>query len=60
VYEAKEAADKKVVLEGLNADFATEKAFVLNCQINAANCLIVESLSYKYSINETLVEGLLK
>jgi hypothetical protein len=60
VYEAKEVADHKIVLEGLNADFATEKAFVLNCQINAANCLIVESLSYKYSINNTLVEGLLK
>ena len=60
VYEAKDFAENKVVLEGLNADFATEKAFVLNCNINSANCLIVESLGYKYSINETLVEGLLK
>ena len=60
VYEAKESADKKVVLEGLNADFATEKAFVLNCNLDKANCLIVESLNYKYSINETLVEGLVK
>ena len=60
VYEAKEAADKKVVLEGLNADFATEKAFTLNCNLNKANCLIVESLGYKYTINDTLVEGLIK
>ena len=60
VYEAKEAADKKVVLEGLNADFATEKAFTLNCNLNKANCLIVESLGYKYTINDTLVEGLVK
>jgi hypothetical protein len=60
VYEAKEAADKKVVLEGLNADFATEKAFVLSCNVDKANCLIVESLNYKYAINETLVEGLIK
>lgn len=60
VYEAKETADKKVVLEGLNADFATEKAFTLNCNLNKANCLIVESLGYKYTINDTLVEGLIK
>ena len=60
VYEAKETADKKVVLEGLNADFATEKAFTLNCNLNKANCLIVESLGYKYTINDTLVEGLVK
>lgn len=60
VYEAKETVDKKVVLEGLNADFATEKAFTLNCNLNKANCLIVESLGYKYTINDTLVEGLVK
>lgn len=60
VYEAKETADKKVVLEGLNADFATEKAFTLNCNLSKANCLIVESLGYKYTINDTLVEGLVK
>ena len=60
VYEAKKTTDKKVVLEGLNADFATEKAFTLNCNLNKANCLIVESLGYKYTINDTLVEGLVK
>ena len=60
VYEAKKAANKKVILEGLNADFATEKAFKLSCKLDTANCLIVEKLNYKYSINETLVEGLLK
>ena len=60
IYEAKETVDKKVVLEGLNADFATEKAFTLNCNLNKANCLIVESLGYKYTINDTLVEGLVK
>jgi hypothetical protein len=60
VYEARETADKKVILEGLNADFATEKAFILNCNLNKANCLIVESLGYKYTINDTLVEGLVK
>ena len=60
VYEAKETVDKKVVLEGLNADFATEKAFTLNCNLNKANCLIIESLGYKYTINDTLVEGLVK
>jgi hypothetical protein len=60
VYEAKEATNENVVLEGLNADFTTEKAFVLNCKVDTTKCLIVESLNYKYSINNTLVEGLLK
>lgn len=59
-YEAKRALGKHIVLEGLNADFATEKAFVLNCKVDTENCLIVESLNYKYTINNTLVEGLLK
>jgi hypothetical protein len=60
IYEATKVEDKSIVLEGLNADFATEKAFVLNCKLDTANCLIVESLNYKYNINNTLVEGLLK
>lgn len=60
VYEAKETANEKVILEGLNTDFAAEKAFTLNCKVDTAKCLIVESLNYKYSINNTLVEGLLK
>lgn len=59
-YEAKVNADKQVILEGLNADFASEKAFVLNCKVDTANRLVVESLSYKYTVNDTLVEGLLK
>ena len=59
IYEAKKNADK-IILEGLNADFASTKAFVLNCKLDTANCLIVESLSYNYMINNTLVEGLLK
>ena len=59
-YETKRAIGKHLVLEGLNADFATEKAFVLNCKVDTENCLIVESLNYKYTINNTLVEGLLK
>jgi hypothetical protein len=60
IYETKETADKTIVLEGLNADFASEKAFTLNCKVDAENRLIVESLGYKYTINDTLVEGLLK
>ncbi len=60
IYETKEIADKTIVLEGLNADFASEKAFTLNCTVDAENRLIVESLNYKYTINDTLVEGLLK
>ena len=60
VYEAKKAANKKVVLEGANADFTSEKAFTLNCKVDTENCLIVESLNYKYSINNTLVEGSIK
>ena len=60
IYEATKTADNKLVLEGLNADFATEKAFVLNCNLDTANRLIVESLNYKYTINNTLVEGLTK
>lgn len=59
-YEAKVTSDKQLVLEGLNADFASEKAFMLNCKVDAENRLIVESLNYKYTINNTLVEGLLK
>jgi hypothetical protein len=60
IYETKETADKTIVLEGLNADFASEKAFTLNCKVDTENRLIVESLTYKYTINDTLVEGLLK
>ena len=59
VFEAKKE-NNKIILEGLNADFATEKAFVLNCNLDTANRLVVESLSYKYTINNTLVEGLAK
>ena len=59
IYEAKKNADK-IILEGFNEDFASTKAFVLNCKLDTANCLIVESLSYNYMINNTLVEGLLK
>ena len=60
IYEACSATANTVILEGLNADFATEKAFTLNCKVDLENRLIVESLNYKYSINNTLVEGLLK
>ena len=59
-YEAKINADKQVILEGLNADFASEKAFILSCKVDTNNRLVVESLSYKYTVNDTLVEGLLK
>lgn len=59
-YETKRAIGKVLVLEGLNADFASEKAFTLNCKVDTENRLIVESLNYKYTINNTLVEGLLK
>ena len=59
-YETKRALGKSIVLEGLNADFTTEKAFTLSCKVDTENCLIVESLNYKYTINNTLVEGLLK
>ena len=59
-YEAKVNADKQVILEGLNADFASEKAFILSCKVDTNNRLVVESLSYKYTVNDTLVEGLLK
>lgn len=59
-YEAKANTDKQIILEGLNADFASEKAFILNCKVDTANRLVVESLSYKYTVNDTLVEGLLK
>jgi hypothetical protein len=59
-YETNKVIDRTLVLEGLNADFASEKAFTLNCKIDTENRLIVESLNYKYTINNTLVEGLLK
>lgn len=59
-YETKRIIGKALVLEGLNTDFTSEKAFTLNCKVDSENCLIVESLNYKYTINNTLVEGLLK
>lgn len=59
-YETKKAIGRTIVLEGLNADFASEKAFTLSCKVDTENCLIVESLNYKYTIDNTLVEGLLK
>jgi hypothetical protein len=60
IYETKEVNNKTIVLEGLNVDLASEKAFILNCKVDAENRLVVESLNYKYTINNTLVEGLLK
>ena len=59
-YEAVKAEGKTLVLEGLNADFATEKVFTLACKVDTESRLVVESLNYKYTINNTLVEGLLK
>ena len=44
--------------EGINKEFAKDKAFRLNCSINESKTLITESFGYKYNINETLVEGL--
>jgi hypothetical protein len=57
VYEAVRVADGRIILEGLNSDFASEKAFKLNCKLNTANRLIIESLNYNYTINENLVKG---
>jgi hypothetical protein len=60
IYEAKKATNNRIILEGFNNDFTSKKAFILSCKLDTANCLVVESLNYKYSINNTLVEGLVK
>jgi len=48
----------KLVFEGYNKDFSTDRSFKLNTQINEEKELVTESLEYKFKINTTLVEGL--
>lgn len=44
--------------EGYNKDFASDKAFTLNCKLTEAKEIITESVGYNYKIGESLVEGL--
>lgn len=49
------------VYEGVNEDLAKDGKFTLNCFREAGGkILMAESLAYKYTINNTLVEGLAK
>ena len=46
-------------LVGTNEDLAKGKAFTLNCKLDQ-KVLVAESLEYKYSVRNNLVEGLIK
>ncbi len=54
---AKEDAGK-LIFEGINKDLVEDGELHLHCSINENKCLITESFGYKYTINDTLVEGL--
>lgn len=47
-----------LILEGYNKDLTEEKAFTVKGALEGGNQFITESFGYKYTINETLVEGL--
>ena len=57
--ESKKGELGRVTLEGYNKDLAEDAHFTLNCLLeDSGKCLITEGFGYKYTINNTLVEGL--
>ena len=49
----------KIILEGYNKELAEDSHFTLNCLLeDSGKCLVTEGFGYKYTINNTLVEGL--
>lgn len=52
--------DAKVVLTGLNEMLDKNSNFNMNCTVENGTKLIAESLSYKFTVDNTLVEGLVK
>lgn len=57
--EAKNGEAGKIILEGYNKDLAEDAHFTLNCLLeDGGTCLLTEGFGYKYTINDTLVEGL--
>ena len=57
--EAKNDEAGKIILEGYNKDLAEDAHFTLNCLLeDGGTCLLTEGFGYKYTINNTLVEGL--
>lgn len=57
--EAKNGEAGKIILEGYNKDLAEDAHFTLNCLLeDGGTCLLTEGFGYKYTINNTLVEGL--
>ena len=57
--EAKNGEAGKIIIEGYNKDLAEDARFALNCLLeDGGTCLLTEGFGYKYTINDTLVEGL--
>ncbi len=57
--ESKDSELGRVILEGYNKELAEDSHFTLNCLLeNSGKCLVTEGFGYKYTINNTLVEGL--
>ena len=57
--ESKDIVEGKIILEGYNKDLAEDAHFTLTCLFeDGGNTLLTESFGYKYTINNTLVEGL--
>ena len=57
--EAKNGEAGKIIIEGYNKDLAEDARFTLDCSLeDGGTCLLTEGFGYKYTINDTLVEGL--
>ena len=47
-----------IICEGYNKDLSNEKAFTIKGTLENKHVFVTESINYRYTINETLVEGL--
>lgn len=57
VFEKAATAKGKAILEGYNKGLSKEGNFRINCLLKES-CLVPQSMSYRYNIEENLVEGL--
>ena len=57
VFESAARAESKAILEGYNKALSEDGNFRINCVLKES-CLVPQSMSYKYTIGEHLVEGL--
>ena len=58
VFEFLPAYDEgKLFLEGYNKDFSEDKAFKLNFNLTEDKSIKTDSINYRFTINESLIEG---